>query len=77
MTEIGKKIAVLITDEFENFEFTSLAEAYSKASHEVVTIEMQAGKVVNGKQSKAEVTSLTPDDLPAFNCEALRTLNAA
>ena len=52
---MGKKIAVLITDEFEDSEFTSPADAYAKAGHEVVTIEMQAGKVVKGKQGNAEV----------------------
>lgn len=52
---MGKKIAVLITDEFEDSEFTSPAEAYIKAGHEVVTIEMQVGKIVKGKQGKAEV----------------------
>jgi protease I len=53
--KMSKKIAVLITDEFEDSEFTSPAEAYTKAGHEVVTIEMQAGKTVTGKQGKAEV----------------------
>jgi protease I len=53
--KMGKKIAVLITDEFEDSEFTSPAEAYTKAGHEVVTIEMQAGKIVKGKQGTAEV----------------------
>lgn len=52
---MGKKIAVLITDEFEDSEFTSPADAYAKAGHEVVTIEMLAGKVVKGKQGNAEV----------------------
>jgi len=134
---MSKKIAVLITDEFEDSEFTSPAEAFTKAGHEVVTIEMQAGKTVKGKQGKAEVkidkdidhvspaefdalllpgghspdgrkmtcvkaiaidlrnagadfydkevvvdddklvTSRTPEDLPAFNRESLRILNAA
>lgn len=52
---MGKKIAVLITNEFEDSEFTSPAEAYASAGHEVVTIEMQAGKIIKGKQGKAEV----------------------
>ena len=39
---MGKKIAVLITDEFEDSEFTSPAEAFRKAGHEVVTIEKEA-----------------------------------
>ncbi len=41
---MGKKIAVLITDEFEDSEFTSPAEAFRKAGHEVVTIEKKRVK---------------------------------
>ncbi|RWR01484.1 general stress protein [[Pantoea] beijingensis] len=53
---MGKKIAVLITDEFEDSEFTSPANAWINAGHEVVTIEMEAGKTVTGKQGEAQVT---------------------
>lgn len=52
---MSKKVAVLITDGFEDSEFTSPAEAYAKAGHAIVTIEMQAGKTIKGKQGKAEV----------------------
>lgn len=52
---MSKKIAVLITDEFEDSEFTSPAEAYTKAGHQVVTIEKKAGITVTGKQGKATV----------------------
>lgn len=52
---MSKKIAVLITDEFEDSEFTSPAEAYRKAGHQVVTIEKKAGITVTGKQGKAKV----------------------
>ncbi|MFS2221269.1 type 1 glutamine amidotransferase domain-containing protein [Pantoea sp. B65] len=52
---MSKKIAVLITDEFEDSEFTSPVDAWTKAGHEVVTIEMTAGKTVTGKQGKASV----------------------
>ncbi len=41
---MSKKIAVLITDEFEDSEFTSPADAYTRAGHEVVTIEKEAGE---------------------------------
>ena len=53
---MSKKIAVLITDEFEDSEFTSPAEAYTKAGHQVVTIEKKAGNTITGKQGKATVT---------------------
>ena len=52
---MSKKIAVLITDDFEDSEFTSPAEAFKLAGHHVVTIEKQAGKTVKGKQGEAEV----------------------
>jgi protease I len=52
---MSKKIAVLITDDFEDSEFTSPAEAFKLAGHQVVTIEKQAGKTVKGKQGEAEV----------------------
>ncbi|MFO5876845.1 DJ-1/PfpI family protein, partial [Klebsiella pneumoniae] len=52
---MSKKIAVLITDDFEDSEFTSPAEAFKLAGHQVITIEKQAGKTVKGKQGEAEV----------------------
>lgn len=69
---MGKKIAVLITDEFEDSEFTSPAEAYRKAGHEVVTIEKEAGKTVTGKQGEAKVKidkaidEVSPDEFDAL-----------
>ena len=33
---MSKKIAVLITDEFEDSEFTSPADEFRKAGHEVI-----------------------------------------
>jgi len=69
---MSKKIAVLITDEFEDSEFTSPAEAFRKAGHEVVTIEKQAGNTVKGKQGEAEVTidksidDVTPEQFDAL-----------
>ena len=72
---MGKKIAVLITDEFEDSEFTSPAEAFRKAGHEVVTIEKEAGKTVKGHKGEASVTidesidNVSPSDFP-FRCPA-------
>ncbi|BAE73663.1 conserved hypothetical protein [Sodalis glossinidius str. 'morsitans'] len=53
---MSKKIAVLITDEFEDSEYTSPAQAYKQAGHQVVTIEKQAGNTVTGKKGEATVT---------------------
>ncbi len=53
---MSKKIAVLITDEFEDSEFTSPAAEFRQAGHEVITIEKEAGKTVKGKKGEASVT---------------------
>ncbi|HFZ8996086.1 TPA: type 1 glutamine amidotransferase domain-containing protein [Citrobacter freundii] len=69
---MSKKIAVLITDEFEDSEFTSPAAEFRKAGHEVITIEKEAGKTVKGKQGEASVTidkaidEVSPDDFDAL-----------
>ena len=69
---MGKKIAVLITDEFEDSEFTSPAEAFRKAGHEVITIEKEAGKTVKGHKGEASVTidetidNVSPSDFDAL-----------
>ena len=69
---MSKKIAVLITDEFEDSEFTSPAEEFRKAGHEVVTIEKQAGKTVKGKQGDASVTiDEAIDDVQPADFDAL------
>ncbi|MDU6410977.1 MAG: type 1 glutamine amidotransferase domain-containing protein [Yersiniaceae bacterium] len=68
----NKKIAVLITDEFEDAEFTSPAEAYKKAGHQVITIEKKAGNVVKGKQGEASVTiDKSIDDVKVEEFDAL------
>ncbi|AIQ14259.1 type 1 glutamine amidotransferase domain-containing protein [Paenibacillus durus] len=46
---MGKKIAVIVTDLFEDVELTSPQEAFEAAGHEVVPIEWEAGKEVTGK----------------------------
>ena len=69
---MSKKIAVLITDDFEDSEFTSPAEAFKLAGHQVITIEKQAGKTVKGKQGEAEVAidraidDVTPGEFDAL-----------
>lgn len=53
---MSKKIAVLITDMFEDVEYTEPAKAFQEAGHELVTIEKKAGKTVKGKQGDASVS---------------------
>lgn len=53
---MGKNIATLITDMFEDVEYTEPAKAFKEAGHSVTTIEKEAGKTVKGKQGEANVT---------------------
>lgn len=50
------KIATVITDLFEDSEFTSPKDALEKAGHTVVTIGFEAGSTVEGKKGEATVT---------------------
>ncbi|HEI8867800.1 TPA: type 1 glutamine amidotransferase [Serratia odorifera] len=69
---MSKKIAVLITDEFEDAEFTSPADAFRQAGHQVITIEKQAGKTVKGKKGEASVTiDKAIDEVHAADFDAL------
>ncbi|MCO4130306.1 DJ-1/PfpI family protein, partial [Enterobacter kobei] len=66
------KIATLITNMFEDSEYTEPAKSFKEAGHEVVTIEFEAGKTVTGKQKEAEVKidksidDVTPDEFDAL-----------
>lgn len=66
------KIATLITDMFEDVEYTEPAKAFKEAGHEVFTIEKEAGKKVTGKQGDAAVEidksidSVSPEDFDAL-----------
>ncbi|UOQ49397.1 type 1 glutamine amidotransferase [Gracilibacillus caseinilyticus] len=50
------KIATVITDMFEDVEYTDPAKEFKEAGHEVITIEKENGKKVTGKQGDATVT---------------------
>ncbi|MBO0993448.1 type 1 glutamine amidotransferase domain-containing protein [Bacillus sp. SD088] len=69
---MGKKIATVITNMFEDSEYTKPADAFKEAGHEVITIEKEAGKTVDGKNKQAKVTidkgidEVNPDDFDAL-----------
>ncbi|MBM7552258.1 type 1 glutamine amidotransferase domain-containing protein [Thalassobacillus pellis] len=69
---MGKKIACLMTDMFEDVEYTDPAKQYQEAGHEVVTIEKESGKEVTGKNGDAKVKidkgidDVKPDDFDAL-----------
>jgi len=50
------KIAVIITDLFEDSEYTEPAVAFKKAGHELVHVGLQKGKTVKGKKKETPVT---------------------
>lgn len=49
------RVAAVMTDLFEDVEFTSPNEALIDAGHEVVVIGPEAGEVAEGKQGEAKV----------------------
>ncbi|SIT89175.1 type 1 glutamine amidotransferase domain-containing protein [Edaphobacillus lindanitolerans] len=66
------KIATVITNMFEDSEYTEPAKAFKDAGHEVVTIEKESGKQVKGKQGEATVTiDKGIDDVNAQDFDAL------
>ncbi|MGM0453057.1 MAG: type 1 glutamine amidotransferase domain-containing protein [Thermodesulfobacteriota bacterium] len=66
------KIAAIITDYFEDSEFTQPAEAFREAGHEVITIGIKAGAIVKGKKEHTPVTvdraigDIAPDEFDAL-----------
>lgn len=52
---MGKKIATVITDLFEDSEYAEPAKEFEDAGHEVVTIGAKKGDTVIGKQKNAKV----------------------
>ena len=53
---MGKKIAVIVTDMFEDSEYTKPVEAFRDKGHTVINVGLTAGKVVIGKSQGTKVT---------------------
>jgi protease I len=71
MTELAK-IACLITEMFEDVEYTDPAKAFKEAGHEITAIEKEAGKSVKGKQGDATVQiDKSIDDVNPSDFDAL------
>ncbi|BAC11979.1 type 1 glutamine amidotransferase domain-containing protein [Oceanobacillus iheyensis] len=51
-----KRIATVITDMFEDVEFTDPVQSFKEAGHEVITIEKEKGKTIKGKSNDTSVT---------------------
>lgn len=66
------KIAVLITDMFEDSEYSAPAEAFGKAGHEIIHVGLRAEETVRGKKAGTEVKiDVTPQDCPVASFDAL------
>ncbi|GAB3054230.1 type 1 glutamine amidotransferase domain-containing protein [Virgibacillus ainsalahensis] len=69
---MSKKIATVITDMFEDVEYTDPVKAFKDAGHEVITIEKEKGKEVTGK-NKDETIKIDQgiDDVNVNDFDAL------
>lgn len=65
------KIATVITNLFEDSEFTSPAKAFEDAGHEVVTIENEAGAEIKGKKGETFKVDKGIDDVKPEDFDAL------
>ncbi len=65
------KIAVVITDLFEDSEYTVPAKAFKDAGHEVITIEKEAGAEIKGKKGETLKVDTGIDDVKPEDFDAL------
>lgn len=65
------KIAVVITDFFEDSEYTSPAEAFQDAGHELITIEKESGKEIKGKKGATVKIDQSIDNVKPEEFDAL------
>ena len=52
---MAKKIAALVTDLFEDVEYTEPVKAFRDKGHEVINVGLEAGTTVTGKKHGTEV----------------------
>ncbi len=66
------KIAILLTDLFEDIEYTTPASAFDKAGHEIIHVGLKKGSVAKGKKNETPVkidkslNEVTIDDFDAL-----------
>lgn len=69
---MAKKIAVIVTDMFEDSEYTEPVKAFEAKGHQVINIGLVAGKTVKGKKEGTKVKidkavgEVTIDDFDAL-----------
>jgi len=66
------KVAVVITDMFEDSEYTQPAEAFKKAGHELVHVGLKSGATVKGKKQGTPVkVEKTAEEVKVSDFDAL------
>ncbi|MDS9472128.1 type 1 glutamine amidotransferase domain-containing protein [Sporosarcina pasteurii] len=65
------KIATVITNLFEDSEYTVPAKAFEDAGHEVITIEKEAGAEIKGKKGETLTVDKGIDDVKPEDFDAL------
>ncbi|MDV2480695.1 type 1 glutamine amidotransferase [Methanoculleus sp. Wushi-C6] len=66
------RIAVLITDMFEDVEYTEPAKAFQEAGHDLVHVGLSAGETVHGKKDRTPVAiDRAASDVSADDFDAL------
>lgn len=69
---VSKKIAVLMTDLYEESEFTEPKKALTEAGHDVIVIEKERGKTLKGKNGEQTVeVDESIDDVQPSQFDAL------
>ena len=68
---MSKKIATLITNLFEDVEYTEPAQAFKEAGHEVITIDKESGVEVEGKHGAAVKIDKAIDEVNPADFDAL------
>ncbi|WP_029332665.1 type 1 glutamine amidotransferase domain-containing protein [Exiguobacterium oxidotolerans] len=69
---MGKKVAVVLANHFEDVEFTGPVDALKEAGHEVTVIGSEKGAELVGKQEEAKVTvDVTIDQTSPADYDAL------
>ncbi len=66
------KVAVIITDLFEDSEYTKPIEAFRASGHDIIHVGLQPGQIVRGKKLGTEVkVDVTPKACPVASFDAL------
>ncbi|CAK6481137.1 type 1 glutamine amidotransferase domain-containing protein [Peribacillus castrilensis] len=68
---MSKKIATLITNLFEDVEYTDPVQAFKGAGHEVITIDKQSGNEVTGKKGTTVKIDKSIDEVHPADFDAL------